>query len=130
MKYDKTIKIILILGSIYYFIGAIVHFFGLSIYPWYDGRLFSSYHDTVISLSAMVLGLILFALSKNIEKYRQLINLVIISGIIAIIFSLYIIFFVNLIGTIKQEQTIVEMVLLIIYVGFLTYLNYKNKKIL
>lgn len=127
MKHDKTIKTILILGSVYYFIGAIVHFFGFSLYPWYDGRLFSSYHDTVISLSAIVLGLLLFAISRNIEKYRKLINWIIASGIVGVIFSLYIIFFVNLTGTMKKEQTIVEMILLIIYITCLCYFNYKNR---
>ena len=126
-KYDKIIKFLLVSGSIYYFIGAFVHFFGLSIYPWYDGILFSPYHDTVISLSAIFIGLIFFAISRNIEKYRNLIKLIIISCLIAIVFSIYIIFCINLVGTIKQEQTIVEMVLLIIFAGSLSYLNYKNK---
>jgi hypothetical protein len=129
MKYDKIIKITLILGSVYYFIGAIVHFFGLSIYPWYDSSLFSVYHDTVISLSAIIFGLLLLVISQNVEKYRQLINWIIAFGIIAIIFSLYIVFCINLTGSVKKEQTIVEMVLLIIYTVSLGYFNLNNKRL-
>jgi len=130
MKNAKVIKYLLVLGSSYYFIGAIVHFFGLSFYPWYDGLLFSPYHDAVIALCSIVFGLFLLVISTDITKYRLLINLVMIAGIIAIFFSLYIIFFIDLSGTIKRQQTMVEMALLIIYISLLGYFRCKdNSKI-
>jgi hypothetical protein len=126
MKNTKVIKYLLIIGSLYYFIGAIVHFFGLSIYPLYDGRLFSPYHDTVIALCAIVFGLVLAITATNVEKYRAFVSLIIAAGIVAILFSLYIIFFIDLSGTIKRQETIVEMILLIAYVGSLGYFRYKK----
>jgi hypothetical protein len=126
MKNAKAIKYLLIIGSLYYFMGAVVHFFGLSIYPLYDGLLFSPYHDTVITLCAIVFGLVLAITATNVGKYRAFVSLVIVVGIIAILFSLYIIFFIDLSGTIKKQETIVEMILLIAYVGSLGYFRYRD----
>ena len=115
----KVLKILLYLGSIYYLIGAIAHFFGLTIFPFYDSALYSPYHDTVISLAAIILSILFFTIAKNPEKNIDILNVIIIGGIIAIIFSIGIIWkidFVSLGASDKKIQTIVEAILLTIYV--------------
>ena len=56
----KILKLFLFVGALYYFIGATVHLFGLTVFPFYDGALYQPYHDTVISLAAITLSLLLF----------------------------------------------------------------------
>ena len=125
----KILKIILYLGSAYYIIGAIAHFFGLTIFPFYINALYQPYHDTVISLTAIIMSMVLYTVAKNPEKNIDILNVIIIGGIIAIIFSIGIIFkidFIALGAPVKKTQTIVEMILLIICVGALIYLRPKK----
>jgi energy-coupling factor transporter transmembrane protein EcfT len=125
----KILKLLLVVAASYYFIGAIVHFFGLTVFPFYDGALYQPYHDTVISLAALAFSLLLFFIAKDPIKNIDSLNVMIIGGIIAIIFSIGIIFkidFVQLGAPGKKLQTIVEMVLLITYIGSLIYLKPKK----
>ncbi len=127
----KVLKILLYLGSIYYLIGAIAHFFGLTIFPFYDSALYSPYHDTVISLAAIILSILFFTIAKNPEKNIDILNVIIIGGIIAIIFSIGIIWkidFVSLGASDKKIQTIVEAILLTIYVLLLMIFKPKSTK--
>lgn len=124
-----TIKILLYAGSLYFIIGAVVHFFGFSLFPFYDGKLYAPYHDTVIALSAIVLSLVLFATAKNPIKNEDILNVIILGGIIAIIFSVWIILkidFQYLGSPDKGFQTIFEMVLLVFYTASLIYLKPKK----
>lgn len=125
----KILKLLLILGGLYYVVGAVVHFFGLTLFPFYDGALYQPYHDTVISLAAIVISLFLFSTARDPVKNIDSLNVIIIGGIIAIIFCIGIILkidFVQLGAPGKKFQTIVEMVLLMMFVGSLIYLKPKS----
>ncbi|MFA4872422.1 MAG: hypothetical protein WC659_00605 [Patescibacteria group bacterium] len=129
MNKTQALKLLLILGALYYLVGATVHFFGLTLFPFYDGVLYQPYHDTVIALVAIVLSLLLLSIARDPVKNVDSLNVIIIGGIIAIIFSIGIILkidFVQLGAPGKRNQTIVEMILLIIYVSSLIYLKPKK----
>lgn len=128
----QTLKLFLVLGALYYLVGAVVHFFGLTLFPFYDGVLYQPYHDTVIALVSITLALLLLAIAKDPIKNIDSLNVIIIGGIIAIIFSVGIVWkidFVQLGAPGKKAQTIVEMILLIIYVSSLIYLKPKSKNL-
>lgn len=127
----KILKILLYLGSIYFIIGAIAHFFGLTIFPFYDGALYTPYHDTVISLAAIILSILFYVIAKNPEKNIDSLNVIITGGIIAIIFNIGIILridFVSLGAPVKKIQTIVEAILLILYIILLVLFKPKSSK--
>lgn len=129
MNKIQVLKSLLILGALYYLVGAAVHFFGLTLFPFYDSALYQPYHDIVISLAAIILALLLIFTAKDPTRNIDALNVIIIGGIIAIIFSIWIIAkidFVQLGAPEKKTQTIVEMVLLIIYVSSLIYLKPKK----
>lgn len=124
MKIDKNkfLKILLLAGAGYYLIGAITHFFGLTIFPFYDSRLYTPYHDTVIALAAIILALFLITVARNPLKNSEFVNVVILGGVIAIIFSIGILWkinFASLGAPGKKLQTIIELILLIIYTSLL-----------
>ena len=125
----KTLKILLVLGGVYYIIGAVAHFFGLTIFPFYDSHLYTPYHDTVIALASIILSLFLFAVAKNPTKNIDTLNIFIIGGFIAIAFSVYILTTINFLALgapEKHTQTIIETILLIFYIAFLIYLHPKK----
>lgn len=125
----KTLKLLLVIGAVYYLAGAVVHFFGLTVFPLYDNALYQPYHDTVISLAAIIFASLLLAIAKDPVKNIDTLNVVIIGCIIAIIFSIGIILkidFAQLGAPGKKVQTFVEMVLLMSYVGGLIYLRPKK----
>ena len=72
----RLLKTTLYIGAIYYLIGAVVHYFGLTLFPWFDGRLYTPYHDTVISLVAVVLALFLIAIARDPVKNIDTLNVV------------------------------------------------------
>jgi hypothetical protein len=114
------LKALLYLGCVYYLIGAVAHFFGLTIFPFYDSHLYVPYHDTVIALVAIVLAIILFIVARNPVKNIEVLDGLLIGGIIAIVFSIIIlkrIDFVQLGAPAKRFQTIIEMILLVIYIS-------------
>lgn len=129
MNKIQTLKLLLVLGGLYYLIAAGVHFFGFTFFPIYDGALYQPYHDTVIAVAAIVISLLLFSTARDPVKNIDSLNVVIAGGIIAIIFCIGIIFkidFVQLGAPGKKFQTVVEMILLIIFVGSLVYLKPKT----
>jgi len=111
------LKFLLKCGALFYFIGGIVHFFGLTLFPWYTAALYIPYHDTVIALTAFSLAIILFTVSKNPIKNIDVLNAVIVSGFLAVLFSIYIIFKIDFTGPaiLKKAETIFEAVLLTLY---------------
>lgn len=130
MNKTQALRVLLILGALYYLAGAVVHFFGLTLFPFYDRMLYQPYHDTVIALAAIIIALLLLSIAKDPIKNIDSLNIIIIGGIIAIVFSIGIILkidFAQLGAPEKKIQTIIEMVLLMIYVGSLIYL--KSKKV-
>lgn len=61
----KLLKATLVLGALYYLTGAAAHWWGLTIFPFYDGRLYTPYHDSVIALVAVVLALVLITVARD-----------------------------------------------------------------
>lgn len=122
------------LGAIYYLIGAIAHFFGLTIFPFYYRGLYSPYHDTLIAISAIIFFLLLITIARDPIKNIDTLNIVITGATIAIIFTIWMIIkidFVQLGAPAKKTQAIVEAILLIIFVLLLLILKPKtrNKRI-
>lgn len=132
---DKTklrlLKATLYAGAVYYLVGAVAHYFGLTIFPWFDGRLYAPYQDTVIALVAVVLAYFLIVVAKNPIKNIDILKAVIISAFIASIFSIVIIWkvdFTSLGAPAKKLQTIVEGILGFIFVLALLWLYPKKVK--
>ncbi|MFA6550671.1 MAG: hypothetical protein WCT36_04955 [Candidatus Gracilibacteria bacterium] len=123
------LKALLYAGSLYYLVGAVCHFFGLTLFPVHDGRLYAQYQDTLIALSAIVLSLILFTVARNPVKNEDVLKVIIVGGLIAIIFGIGIIFKINfneLGAPDKHLQVIVEVILLVIFTGSLILLRPKK----
>ncbi|HEY4506646.1 MAG TPA: hypothetical protein VJH71_00555 [Candidatus Paceibacterota bacterium] len=121
----KLLKVALGLGVVYYLVGAYVHFFGVTLFPWYDGRLYTPYHDSLISLVAVVLALILITLARNPIKNIDMLRTVIFCLIMGSIFSIVIIYkidFSSLGSPAKKIQTITEGVVGFIYSAILIWL--------
>lgn len=68
MNKIQTLKILLVFGALYYLVGATVHFFGLTLFPFYVSGLYQPYHDTVIALAAIILALLFFSTAKDPVK--------------------------------------------------------------
>jgi hypothetical protein len=126
----NLLKLLLLGGVVFYFIGGIAHFFGLTLFPWYAGALYSPYHDTVIALTAFVLAIILFVVSKDPVKNIDVLNALIMGCFLAILFSFYILVKIDFTGPagLKKTETIVETILLILYVTALIIFKPKPGK--
>ncbi len=126
----KLLKIILNLGAVYYLIGGFVHFFGLTLFPFYDARLYTPYHDSVIALSALIFALFLITIARDPIKNIDMLKIVVIGTIIASIFSVLIIWkidFAALGAPDKKIQTLVEAGLGFVFVIFLLWLYPKTE---
>ena len=124
---DKTIllKFTLYLGALYYLIGAIAHYFGLTIFPWYDGNLYAPYQDTVIALVAVILAYFLTVVARNPEKNLDMLKAVMIAAAVASLFSILVplkVDFAALGAPDKSLQTIIEGIFGFIWVGALILL--------
>lgn len=127
----KTLQLLLALGALYFVIGGIAHVFGLTIFPFYDSRLYAPYHDTVIALSALVIAIFLLAAARNPIKNSDGLKAVIAAGIAAVVFNIGILWkidFAALGAPAKKTQTAVEMALLIVWLALIVYLRPKNQK--
>jgi len=126
----KLLKLTLRLGALYYIVGATAHFFDLTIFPWYDARLYAPYHDPVIALCAIMFALFLFAIAKDPVKNIDTLRVVIVGAVLASIFSIAIVWkvdFAALGAPDKKLQTIVEGLMGLVFVGFLLWLYPKKQ---
>ncbi len=126
----KLLKILLNLGALYYLIGGFVHFFGITLFPFYDGRLYTPYHDSVIALCALIFALFLITIARDPVKNIDTLKIVIIGTIIASIFSVAIVWkvdFAALGAPDKKIQTLVEAGLGFIFVILLFWLYPKKQ---
>jgi hypothetical protein len=122
MNKFTLLRIVLCFGALYYAVGGFAHYFGLTIFPWFDGRLYAPYQDTVIAFVCLVLILLLLMVARDPIKNIDALNLIIIVAFLASIFSIAIIWKVDfsaLGAPGKKAQTIVEGILGFIFVGAL-----------
>ena len=118
------------MGAIYYVIGAVAHYFALTIFPWFDAGLYTPYHDSVIAFVALVLAYFLVVIAKDPIKNKDMLKAVIISALVASIFSILIISkvdFVVLGAPAKKLQTIIEGLLGFVWASAILW-AYPRKK--
>lgn len=130
MNKPNLLKVALYLGAAYYIVGAIVHYFGFTLFPWFDANLYVPYQDTIIAFVAIVLAYFLIVVAHDPVKNKDILKAIVISATVASIVSIVIIWkvdFVALGAPAKKLQTIVEGLLGFIWVGTILYL-YPYKK--
>lgn len=121
----NLLKITLGLGALYYLMGAVAHYGGLTIFPFFDAGLYMPYQDSVIALVAVILSLILLTIARDPVKNIDTLKVVIIGATLASIFSVVIIWkidFAALGAPGKELQTVVEGILGFVFVGLLLWL--------
>ena len=121
----NLLKVTLYFGVAYYVIGAVAHYFGLTLFPWFDGKLYAPYQDSVIAFVAVVLSYFLIVVANDPIKNKDMLRAVIISATAASVVSIIIIWkvdFVALGAPAKKLQTIVEGLLGFVWVGIILYL--------
>lgn len=121
----KLLKTALVLGALYYLIGAFVHFFGLTLFPFYDANLYSPYHDSLIALSSLTATLFLLAIARDPVKNKDTLVIAIIVTALASIFSFAIIWkvdFLALGAPAKKIQTLTESGIGFCFVALLIWL--------
>jgi hypothetical protein len=120
-----ALKTTLYAGAAYYVVGAVAHYFALTIFPWYDGHLYVPYQDTVIALVALILAYFLVIVARDPVKNIDMLKAIIISAVTASLVSIAIIWkvdFAALGAPGKEIQTIAEGVLGFIWSGVLIWL--------
>ncbi|MBI5733595.1 MAG: hypothetical protein HY973_01455 [Candidatus Kerfeldbacteria bacterium] len=125
MNKPKLLQIVLALGALYYLIGAIAHWWGLTIWPFYDGRLYTPYHDSVIALAAIILTGLLLIVARDPVKNIDVLKVIIIASFTASLFSVLIIYkvdFTALGAPDKAAQTVVEGILGFVFTSALIWL--------
>lgn len=113
----------------YYLVGTVANFFGLIIFPFYDGKLYEPYLDSIIALVAFVLALLLLVVSRDPIKNIDTLNVIVFGAFLASIFSVAIIWKVNFLelgAPGKETQIIVEGILGFVFTGILL-LTYPRK---
>lgn len=126
----RLLRIILALGSLFYIVGAIAHYFGLTIFPWYDGALYQPYHDSLIAVAGVVIAMILAVIAEHPVRNKEMIKVVIAGALLAGIFSIAIIWKIDFdaIGaSAKKTQTIFEGFLGFAFAGVLWWLYPRGK---
>jgi hypothetical protein len=127
----NALKITLYLGSAYYFVGAIAHYFALTIFPWFDSRLYVPYQDTIIALVAVILAYFLVVVARDPVRNRDMLNAIIVSAAAASIVSIAIIWkvdFTALGAPGKKIQTVVEGLLGFAWVLTILWLYPRGEK--
>ncbi len=112
--------------SLFYLVGAIAHYFGLTIFPWYDRALYSPYHDSIIAMAAIAMMIFLFIVASDVKNYKKIINGISLTAAINGFLTIYMAYKVNFKAynqNNKQAQAIVEGILLIIVSISLYFLN-------
>lgn len=126
----KTIlKYLLYVLSIFYLIGGIAHYFGLTIFPWYDKALYSPYHDSIIAMATIAMMIIIYIIATDIQKYKKLINGISLIALINGFLTIYMAYKVNFEiynQNNKKLQAIIEGILLILASISLYFLNRKK----
>ena len=112
------------LGALYYIIGAFAHYFGLTLFPWFIGKLYVPYQDTLIAFVALMLAYFLLIVAHDPIKNIDMLKAIMVSAFLASCFSVAIIWkvdFAALGAPEKIPQTITEGILGFIWVGVLMW---------
>lgn len=119
------LKVVLGLGSLYYFIGALAHYFGLTIFPFFDKNLYVPYQDSLIAMAAVIIALLLLIIAKEPVHNRDTLRGVIVGAVMISIFNIAILWkvdFVALGASAKKVQIIFEAILGFMFAGVLFWL--------
>jgi hypothetical protein len=112
MNKIRLLRAILYAVGFYHMIAAIVHFFGITLFPFYHASLYSPYHDTLIAMAAVFISLIFFVVAKNPIKYIQMLHALLLMGAIGIVTNIWILRsfnFTSLGASEKYLQTWIEL---------------------
>ena len=121
----KLLKIALFLGASYYLIGAYAHFFAVTLFPFYDSRIYVPYQDSVIALVAFIFAMFLVTIARDPVKTKDMLNTALACLFLASIFSIAIIWkvdFAALGAPAKKTQSIVEGMIGFLYLAALLWL--------
>lgn len=131
-KQVKLFKILLLLAAVYFLIAALCHFFGWTIFPFYDGSLYTPYHDTLLALCDLIFFMLFLVVAKDPVKNIDTLNVMIVGLFLAIIFNLGIIWKIDFaeLGSIEKKlQTIAETSLAAVVFVILIILKLKQPKL-
>src|SRR3990167_11377041 len=87
----EALKFILLLGAVYYAIGGIAHYFGMTIFPFFVSELYVPYQDSIIALVCLIFVLLLLAVARDPIKNVDTLNVLILGVALASVFSILII---------------------------------------
>lgn len=124
-----ALKAVLLVAALYYVLGALTHWFGLSLFPFFDSNLYTPYQDSVIALCALVFAGLLVVVARNPMKNVEVLNFIIVSATVASLFSIAIIWKVDfsvLGAPTKKLQTITEGILGFAWVVVVCWLHPGN----
>ena len=127
----KLLKITLIGGALFLGVGATVHFFGLTLFPFYEAILYRPYQDSLLALSCVILAMFMISIARDPIRNIDTLKVVIIGSILATIFDVAIIYkvdFVAIGSPMKKTETLVEAGLGLIFIIFLLWSYPYDKK--
>ena len=84
---EKILKILLIMGGIYFLLVSIAHLIGLKmpgLFTYYNVPSYE-YQDKIISFLAFGWSMFFFITSTDVIKYQSIVKILIISGLIAVL---------------------------------------------
>jgi hypothetical protein len=113
----RFLQAILFAGSAYYVVGFFAHWFGLTISPWFDGALYSPYHDSIIAMASLAFAGFFFVSAINPVRNYDSVRVIIFAAFINGLLTFYMAFTVDFSiygSAYKQDQAFAEAVLLIV----------------
>lgn len=129
MKY-KILKTTLFIACLYYLIGAVVHYFWLTLFPWFEASLYSPYHDSIIAMASLAISGFFFVTFLEPKKYIGNIYVIILSAFINGFLTLWMsheVDFMSIYGNdLKISQAYTEGFLLLLLGATLCILKPKN----
>ena len=130
MNKEKILRSLLYVGAAYYIVGAVAHYFALTIFPWFDAGLYAPYQDTVIAFVALVFAYLLVIIAKDPLKNRDILKAVMVAASAASVFSIVVVWkvdFAALGAPAKATQTVVEGILGFLWVAALAWAYRKER---
>ena len=127
MTKQRAISALLYLGVVFYVLGAAIHFFGLSVYPWFVAELHSSYHDTLIAISSLAMAIFFFQGARypdNKPLLNAIITATLVCGPLIILMGIFVDF--DALGAaMKSSQAVLEGIAAVVLGAVLLLLSRK-----